>query len=150
MKISGFEFQSLFCWILGWNNKCSNDKQPHQEVSILVLLDLGLELHLYHSPHSPEFCFNPCSAGSWVGTIQPYYIPPKISSVSILVLLDLGLELVVDMRGARTGRDVSILVLLDLGLELRSLFVSIARSGSVSILVLLDLGLELIFPLIIY
>ena len=91
-------FQSLFCWILGWIRRYRNSKINAARVSILVLLDLGLELifrqkfgrwlnavsilvlldlGLEHTEnvlqHQPAPSFNPCSAGSWVGTVAAAY-----------------------------------------------------------------------------
>ena len=86
------EFQSLFCWILGWNSLNAGWYLSLSLVSILVLMDLGLEHNeIWHRnyrhrrfqslfcwilgwncfgelTHAKPISFNPCSAGSWVGT----------------------------------------------------------------------------------
>ena len=90
--LSVYRFQSLFCWILGWNTSRLSGLRPSRLVSILVLLDLGLERKSHRIVLMWAISFNPCSAGSWVGTTQSSLLPASPVLVSILVLLDLGLE----------------------------------------------------------
>ena len=60
-------FQSLFYWKLLW--KCKKDLGVFQMVyvSILVLLEIALEVVLDTTKQTKIFCFNPCSIGNCSG-----------------------------------------------------------------------------------
>ena len=85
------EFQSLFCWMWFWKHCRFEPCQPHKLVSILILLDVVLEVS--------------CSSPT-----DPLII------VSILILLDVVLE-GCNCRFLQLGIWVSILILLDVVLE---------------------------------
>ena len=64
--------------------------QPEQ-VSILVLVDVGLRRDI-NIPYVSEFSgFNPCFSGCWSSTTI-HYCKTQHTSVSILVLVDVGLR----------------------------------------------------------
>ena len=87
------------------------------QVSILVLMDLALELlNLPEYPEGYSSSFNPCFNGSCSRISQKPTAQKKLTSVSILVLMDLALELGSGVR-FRIQVIVSILVLMDLALE---------------------------------
>ncbi len=85
-------------------------------VSILVVLDLGLELFFIITPCCYYMCFNPCCIGFRFRTFRNFKCPIIDNMVSILVVLDLGLEQNQNRQRKNLG-EVSILVVLDLGLE---------------------------------
>ena len=78
---------------VGTRHKLHNKKLPYQ-VSILVLMELGLELNYLILKISPVLCFYPCFNGIRVGTNISNIYYNFGSLVSILVLMELGLELV--------------------------------------------------------
>ena len=63
----------------------------HVNVSILVLMEVGLRALTFKLNSFISFCFNPCFNGSWSESLfQPQLHPYK--PVSILVLMEVGLR----------------------------------------------------------
>ncbi len=85
-------FQSLFCWMLVWKLLVRLERAQVCSVSILVLLDVGLEERVDINDGGNNSSFNPCFAGCWSGRFRRRRATPHPDIVSILVLLDVGLE----------------------------------------------------------
>ncbi len=67
-------FQSLFCWMLVWKMSYMPPTDTMLSVSILVLLDVGLEGTDKEKEKQFEISFNPCFAGCWSGSLSRSYI----------------------------------------------------------------------------
>ena len=88
----GRKFQSLFYWIFLYNFWNYHELILWNIVSILVLLDLPLQLTPIHIRVLPSRCFNPCFIGSSSTTRGVSNDSRDKNQVSILVLLDLPLQ----------------------------------------------------------
>ncbi len=66
-------FQSLFCWMLVWENERKNPEKVLLYVSILVLLDAGLGDRIAIIEGATGNCFNPCFVGCWSGSFFSQY-----------------------------------------------------------------------------
>ena len=64
-----------------------------REVSILVLVDVGLRPRSSQGPPPPTTSFNPCFSGCWSSTQAFVSFQAHSKYVSILVLVDVGLRL---------------------------------------------------------
>ncbi len=62
------QFQSLFCWMLFWKIDNIEYLWGILIVSILILLDVVLEVLLAHWPCLSSKCFNPYSVGCCSGS----------------------------------------------------------------------------------
>ena len=111
-------FQSLFCWMLFWKQQEARGESTLTPVSILILLDVVLEVESKKLMLEPQRSFNPYSVGCCSGSARPSI--PSISTrgfqslfcwmlfwkfptwfrlscedlVSILILLDVVLEVI--------------------------------------------------------
>ncbi len=139
------KFQSLFCWMLVWEEIVSGSFVCVRNVSILVLLDAGLGDISDPLSGSSEICFNPCFVGCWSGRRQ------------CLGMLDEQLSFNPCFVGCWSGRGITLILSVS-GNEFQSLFCwmlvweatlknGTKNSSVVSILVLLDAGLGEIPPI---
>ena len=85
-------FQSLFCWMLFWKRVTTYALNTHKVVSILILLDVILEVDLSTPAKLYDFCFNPYSVGCYSGRPSIAVGEYLQLFVSILILLDVILE----------------------------------------------------------
>ena len=86
-------------------------------VSILVLVDVGLRLEGCETFIGSLLCFNPCFSGCWSATGWRTLVYLQPSWVSILVLVDVGLRQYKRWYHRCRELSVSILVLVDVGLR---------------------------------
>ena len=97
-----------------------NMRHGSQGVSILLMLDIGLEVRHRCCYSQYGLSFNPSYAGYRSGSVARHWHQTRQNFVSILLMLDIGLE--GNSRWFRDGNSqVSILLMLDIGLEERSL-----------------------------
>ena len=68
-RIVGMKFQSLFCWMLFWKFILAEALRFDFVVSILILLDVVLEVLVATLPLISFMCFNPYSVGCCSGSI---------------------------------------------------------------------------------
>ena len=61
-------------------------------VSILILLEVTLEVDINDNTMCRQVCFNPYSIGSYFGSKGFFLLSWKILPVSILILLEVTLE----------------------------------------------------------
>ena len=64
----GFMFQSLFCWMLFWKINLIQNEITQLTVSILILLDVILEVYGQAYYEKVEACFNPYFVGCYSGS----------------------------------------------------------------------------------
>ena len=69
------EFQSLFCWMLFWKVAICNTATACRRVSILILLDVILEVTETNCSTSFFLGFNPYSVGCYSGSFFLFPLP---------------------------------------------------------------------------
>ena len=117
---SYWSFNPCFSGCASWISATYSQVPYYFFVSILVLVDVHLELKFLRFCPQIRKSFNPCFSGcaSWMG--RRTYYPCRTCFVSILVLVDVHLELSGIWRYF-VPFVVSILVLVDVHLESRQL-----------------------------
>ena len=88
----GFWFQSLFWWMLVLNTKSLLMKSKPKQVSILVLVDVGLKPERFFARILKAKTFQ--SLFWWMLVLNLYFarLAIEVACVSILVLVDVGLK----------------------------------------------------------
>jgi len=126
-----------------WNFRVPCGLDHRSAVSILVLVDVALELGDDDFPEHTCISFNPCSRGCRSGTGGAARPRPPSSGVSILVLVDVALELGRAREQAITEQGFqSLFSWMSLWNKVSGTLP--AALVGVSILVLVDVALELV------
>jgi len=137
-------FQSLLSWMLPLNSSAQKSSSTSSAVSILVILDVALELQVWDADYDRVLKFQ--SLLSWMLPLNAMrFFSLGRNIVSILVILDVALELCFDATPKTIRMFQSLLSwMLPLNIPRVGLWF---RSAIVSILVILDVALELMVRL---
>ena len=133
-------FQSLFCWKSVWEYSFDILVYRHNNVSILVLLEIGLGEPPVILRQEQNWSFNPCFVGNRSGRANSCFPIFQAKLVSILVLLEIGLGAGRQVRPGAKGAGFQSLFCW------KSVWEAVRRckhtvQHPVSILVLLEIGL---------
>jgi len=85
-------FQSLLYWNLHFNGICRTVKDVANLVSILIILELTLQLTALQANCSIPYSFNPYYTGTYTSTTISHYWKKVCIWVSILIILELTLQ----------------------------------------------------------
>ncbi len=111
-----YGFQSLFCWMLFWKFEPDIIRDNHLVVSILILLDVVLEVLLAHWPCLSSKCFNPYSVGCCSGS-HHIWLPESLRKLFQSLFCWMLFWKQNSTRDGLLSMIVSILILLDVVLE---------------------------------
>jgi len=115
------QFQSLFYWMFYFNKYCMNKEDGFMKVSILILLDVLLQLINGHTKLTSKDMFQSLFYWMFYFNQVDSILYEHNNGVSILILLDVLLQISHPIQSLLCLR-VSILILLDVLLQLPSVY----------------------------